>query len=346
MSFNFAFLESKFPHIAKNAAVAEEQVDDHSASALRTMRPILEEILRIVLQQEGFQPPKGAALAVLLGEATRRLRMPKDVSAKLDLLRHECNESHHSLATVAREKARARLVDLHDICCWFYGRCGDDPVWQPEEYVHPHSGLRTRSANSPVPVGTVGAEQEDDLVELKFDGRDGTTRRTARRYLQELDRQGRAILACGALESEGLLPMDQAVRAVARHLLDQFDLGDGSVRAGTELWAKIESAIRDAVRVGCLFHPRRGYVSTFWGDADDYSNDQWEECITAVLDTNYWSREDLIREAADWARSNHGLEWSRLDERGPIYEGLKAAITRLIRRGVLESNGSGYVRLS
>jgi len=124
MSFNFAFLESKFPHLAKNAAIAEKQVDEHSASALRTMRPILEEVLRLVLQQEGFQPPKGAALAVLLGEARERAQLPKTVATKLELLRHECNQSNHSLETVGIENARARLVDLHGVCCWFYERCG------------------------------------------------------------------------------------------------------------------------------------------------------------------------------------------------------------------------------
>lgn len=221
---------------------------------------------------------------------------------------------------------------------------GGDPDWQPEEYVHPHSGLRTRPASESSSTDADDPDGADDSVEVEFRGPEGTTRRKARRYLQELDREQRVDLAFTALESEGLLPMDQAVRAVARELLYLRGMGDGNVRAGTELWAEIESVIRDGVRAGYLFHPRRGCVSTHWGVADEYSNEQWEECITAVLDTNYWSREDLIRQAADWARSNHGLEWSRLDERGPIYEGLKAAITRLIRRGDLESNSSGYVR--
>ena len=64
-----------------------------------------------------------------------------------------------------------------------------------------------------------------------------------------------------------------------------------------------------------------------------YTADDWRHVLVAGLSTEPTNRDEAIRAAAEWARDNLGLEFSRLRGDGHIVEGLRSAINSAVRRG-------------
>jgi hypothetical protein len=104
------------------------------------------------------------------------------------------------------------------------------------------------------------------------------------------------------------------------------------LRADGPLYADILAAIESAVKAGLLDRPRHGFVRACKADATAYTEDDWCYILVASLGKAPVDRDDAIRAAAEWARDQCGLEFSRLREDGHIATGLRSAINSAIRQ--------------
>jgi type I restriction enzyme S subunit len=155
----------------------------------------------------------------------------------------------------------------------------------------------------------------------------------------ELDSSSLPDEAVAALWPHGPLEKDAAVRKLADHLRELGRVDFQRLHADGPLYAQLLAAIESAVKAGQLDRPRRGYVRAFKLDPTTYSADDWQHVLVASLGPDPIHQEDAIRQAAEWARDNLGLEFARLRSDGHITTGLRAAITRAIRQGLVQRDG-------
>ncbi len=117
------------------------------------------------------------------------------------------------------------------------------------------------------------------------------------------------------------------------------------LRADGPLYNQILAALEVAAKAGRLDRPKRGYVRACKTDATAYRVDDWRHALMASLGTEPVDRDDAIRAAAEWARDNLGLEFTRLRSDGHIAEGLRSAVNSAIRRGeVIRHNATQISR--
>jgi type I restriction enzyme S subunit len=129
-------------------------------------------------------------------------------------------------------------------------------------------------------------------------------------------------------------PLDQAtaIRKVAESLRAAGHVDFQRLRADGPLHTQILTALETAVETGQLDRPTLGHVRACKPDATAYTPDDWRDALVASLGPEPIDREQAIRNAAEWARDNLGLAFSRLRNDGHIAEGLRSAITSAIRR--------------
>ncbi len=156
---------------------------------------------------------------------------------------------------------------------------------------------------------------------------------------EELDQDARHAAVFAALWPRGPLEKDLAVRAVAEHLRDAGAVSYQRLRADGPLYATVREAIESSVKAGVLDRPRRGYVRAT-KNAQDMNADDWRHALVASLDDDPVEREDAIRRAAEWARTNLGVEFERLRADGHIASRLRSAINSAIRRGEVVRHGA------
>jgi hypothetical protein len=135
-----------------------------------------------------------------------------------------------------------------------------------------------------------------------------------------------------ALWTLGPLAKDAAIRKVAEALRAAGHVDFQRLRADGPLHTQILTAIASAEAAGQLDRPTRGHVRACKPDATAYTPDDWRFALVASLGPEPTEREQAIRNAAQWARAQLGLAFSRLRSDGHIVEGLRAAITTAIRR--------------
>ncbi len=85
------------------------------------------------------------------------------------------------------------------------------------------------------------------------------------------------------------------------------------------------------MKSGQLDRPKRGQVRACKADPTAYTADDWRHALLAVLSPSPTDRDDAIRAAAEWARDNCGLEFTRLRADGHIVTGLRSALNSAIR---------------
>ena len=158
--------------------------------------------------------------------------------------------------------------------------------------------------------------------------------RAASKELSEVDDETLLDEVSAALWTLGPLDKDEAVRRGGRlpspgGPRSKFE----RLRQDGPLFAQVLEAIESAVKAGRLDRPKRGQVRACKGDAAIYTADDWRQALVVSLGTEPTDREEAIRAAAEWARDNLGLEFSRLRGDGRIVEGLRSAINSAIRRG-------------
>jgi hypothetical protein len=151
--------------------------------------------------------------------------------------------------------------------------------------------------------------------------------------LTDLDQSDVHAAAFAALWTHGPLEKDDAVRRVADHLRQAGHLDFQRLRADGPLYGQVLDAIESAVKAGHLDRPRRGHVRACKPDATAYTPEDWRHALVTSLGTDPSEREEAIRAAAEWARENLGLDFTRLRGDGHIVEALRSAINSAIRRG-------------
>lgn len=155
----------------------------------------------------------------------------------------------------------------------------------------------------------------------------------ATKDISALDQQEVQDEVFAALWPRGPLEKDEAVRLVAEHLREAGYVQFQRLRSDGPLYAQCLEYVESAVKAGRLERPKRGQVRACKHDATTFTADDWRHALLASLGTDPTHREDAIRVAAEWARDNLGLEFSRLRSDGHIVEGLRSAINSAIRRG-------------
>jgi type I restriction enzyme S subunit len=143
-----------------------------------------------------------------------------------------------------------------------------------------------------------------------------------------------------ALWPHGPLDKDAAVRRLADHLRAAGRVHFTRLRADGPLYAELLAAIESTAKAGHLDRPQRNHVRASKPDAASYTTDDWRHALLATLPVDPTDRDDAIRSAAEWAREQLGLQFTRLRSDGHIAEGLRSAITGAIRRGEVTRHGA------
>lgn len=134
-----------------------------------------------------------------------------------------------------------------------------------------------------------------------------------------------------ALWPHGPLDKDTAIRRLADDLRAVGSVAFQRLHADGPLYAQLAEAIDAAVKAGHLDRPKRGQVRACKPDATAYTADDWRHALLAVLSASPTDRDDAIRAAAEWARDNCGLDFTRLRADGHIVTGLRSALNSAIR---------------
>ncbi|MBL8624422.1 MAG: restriction endonuclease subunit S [Myxococcales bacterium] len=149
--------------------------------------------------------------------------------------------------------------------------------------------------------------------------------------LPSLDSDALGTQAIAALWLHGAVDKDAAVRRLADHLREAGQIIFQRLHADGPLYTQLNDAIDAAVKAGLLDRPKRGQVRACKPDATAYTADDWRHALLAVLSPSPTDRDDAIRAAAEWARDNCGLAFTRLRADGHIVTGLRSALNSAIR---------------
>lgn len=120
---------------------------------------------------------------------------------------------------------------------------------------------------------------------------------------------------------------NDAVRDIARAL--------GYRRVGSTISEVLSNDIRTAVRRGILDNTG-GQLSLMCRSIDQYSRDHLVEMLLAAMGAGWWDREDAIV-----AATRH-LGFRRTGAN--IRAAFKSAINAALRRGLIEADGSNWIR--
>lgn len=141
----------------------------------------------------------------------------------------------------------------------------------------------------------------------------------------------------------GVIEAQQAALRVAEHLRDIGRIQVDRLDSSTPLHAEILAAIDSAVAANHLDRPLPNHVRAIKPDPTSYTPDDWQHILLTTLPTTRTDRETAIRTAAEYARDNLGLRFSRLRSDGHIVQALRSAITTAIRRGDVLRHGSTQI---
>jgi type I restriction enzyme S subunit len=192
-------------------------------------------------------------------------------------------------------------------------------------------GSRTRRQSRTAESVTGDSENDGDenaVTSIRSD-----SARTPPKDLSEVKQEVLVDEVFAALWTLGPLEKDEAVRRVADHLRQAGYIRFERLRTDGPLFGQLIDAIESAVKAGRLDRPKRGHVRACKTDATAYTADDWRHALVASLGIEPTDRDEAIRAAAEWARDNLGLEFTRLRGDGHIVEGLRSALNSAIRRG-------------
>lgn len=141
---------------------------------------------------------------------------------------------------------------------------------------------------------------------------------------EQIDILWELLLGQGALKKEDAVR--RAAESLRRHRLGNVEqLGSDS-----PLIAAIEAALQEGLREGAFDRIRRGTVRAVLYDAKDYTPEDWQRCLLAVLGPEPSGIDETLRAAAEWARDNLGLQYARLRTGGIILTPLRTALDELV----------------
>ena len=147
---------------------------------------------------------------------------------------------------------------------------------------------------------------------------------------EQVDQVWESLLGRGAVEK------DEAIRIVANDLRENGLAQFQRLRQDGALYEAIASAITRGARAGSFDRPQRGHERALLPVAREYTQAEWRLCLLESLNQHAIEEEDALRAAAEWARENMGLEFSRLREDGVILRGLRDALQDVIERGEIQ----------
>jgi hypothetical protein len=218
-----------------------------------------------------------------------------------------------------------------------------DRIRAAQTSVEPGAGSRRRSRKTETVADESIEGTDDDGGDAAAPLARSASSRGARKDIIDLHDEAVHDEVFAALWPLGPLEKHDAVRRVAAHLRETGHVEFQRLRADGPLYAQLLGFIEAAVKAGRLDRPKRGQVRARKADATTYTPDDWRLALVTSLGTEPSDRDDAIRAAAEWARDNLGLEFSRLRSDGHIVEGLRSAINSAIRRGEVIRHGATHI---
>lgn len=148
-----------------------------------------------------------------------------------------------------------------------------------------------------------------------------------------------------ALFGQGSLDRDAAIRAIATHYRDLGVIAPfKKLRRQSAQYRHIATVMRALIDAGRADRPEPDQVRAIRARPQDYGARDWQCALDAVLTSDLILRDQAIRDAADWARDNLGLDFQRLTTRSRIYKGLDATIEHGVRAGAIKVVAEEYIR--
>ena len=144
----------------------------------------------------------------------------------------------------------------------------------------------------------------------------------------EMNEEDQVEAVWTALFGQGPMPRDEAITTVAQALREAGAVEYARLRRDGALWATIDACIESGLKAGYIDRPRRGYVRAISVHPDSYEPQDWERALKAVMGNEPMDKDQVIRAAAEWARENMGLEFSRLRRDGKIYQNIYLLVSR------------------
>ncbi len=196
----------------------------------------------------------------------------------------------------------------------------------------PNPRRRGRSARSKAEAETEGSDEQPDVREQAASSQTEPELSTVPEDVVH-DEIFTALWTLGSLKD------DDAARRVAVHMRQARHITTNNGISSPQLLAAIDSA----VAANHLDRPLPNHVRAIKPDPTSYTSDDWHHILLTTLPATRTDRETAIRTAAEYARDNLGLRFSRLRSDGHIVQALRWAITTAIRRGDVLRHGSTHI---
>ena len=124
-------------------------------------------------------------------------------------------------------------------------------------------------------------------------------------------------------------PFQYALRLVAEDLRDRGLVEFKRLRKDGALGQAIVQAIQRGLKYSYLDRPKRGTIRAVVSDPKDYDDADWQTIVDTALGDRVFDTEDqAVREAAEWARENCGLNFARLRNDGVIARSIVKAMRK------------------
>ena len=207
MVSNFAFLQEKFPELAKLGSLAEQYTRSDPQSCLMKAGLLCEGMIRVMFAMDDITLPEHCDAVERINILQRREILPADIASSFHLMRRVRNKAAHEEVVCSETKILYFLQIAHSLCGWFFQTYGDES-YQPQEFVAPRydNSRSTSSAKT-----EEGDTQEDVLADQ------AVSRAEKETAVPEDERRKRASAAAGqrhVSEAETRYLIDEQLRKV------------------------------------------------------------------------------------------------------------------------------------
>jgi hypothetical protein len=144
----------------------------------------------------------------------------------------------------------------------------------------------------------------------------------------------------------GIVSLRAAISIVAAGLYEKGIIRKRKANLGSTIGDILYEAVKLAVEYDYLESPRPDYYRAVLRDAEDYELEDWRMCLFNAIENESVGREEAIRMAAEWAKQNTGLEYSRLGKKSLIWRRLEETIDEAIKnKEIKQTVFYGVVRI-
>jgi len=152
---NFAFVRHQWSEIHADCVRAEGYMASDPRSACFYARRAVEQIVGLIYDIDGLEPPYKDDLAARIGEPAFQRRVGVGIGQKLNLIRRLGNRAVHDTQPIPAKAAVDVLRELHHVVVWAAFRYSTNPAAVP-----------TGAVFDPALAGRSAALSRDEVVKL------------------------------------------------------------------------------------------------------------------------------------------------------------------------------------